>query len=417
MSAESGRPIRILIVDDSAVMRTLLRAVVMTDARLEVVGTAIHGEAGLRAMESLKPDLVLLDVEMPQMDGLATLRAMRSRGLHLPVIMCSTLTQRGAQVTIEALATGAADYVAKPSGQQSREAAMDALAHDLVPKILALTTRQTSGSAATPRAAAQPAARDARGPSGAVHTPTWMGVPPSLEPAPSALPSRLPDWRVPDSRVPGQRVQDPRVVVIGVSTGGPAALETLLPALSADFPLPVLLVQHMPEMFTKLLAERLDGRCALHVCEAEEGMAVERGHVYVAKGNWHLEVRGDGLRGRAALRLTQAAQENHCRPAADVLFRTAVESYGGAVLGVVLTGMGADGLEGCRLICARGGAVIAQDQATSAVWGMPGAVAQAGLAQKILPLSAIAGEITQRTYRHADETGRSEAAYSQKRVG
>lgn len=402
MDTESGRAIRILIVDDSAVMRMLLRSVVTTDARLEVVGTAIHGEAGLRAMENLKPDLVLLDVEMPEMDGLATLRAMRSRGLHVPVIMCSTLTQRGAQVTIEALATGAADYVAKPSGQQSREAAMETLAQDLVPKILALTMRQTQVVAAMPRSMTSGSAQAASVLPGLERTPAWMSVPTSLAAT---------------QRVPESRTLEPRVVVIGVSTGGPAALETLLPALAQDFSLPVLIVQHMPEMFTKLLAERLDGRCALHVCEAEEGMTVEQGHVYVAKGNWHMEVRGDGLRGRAALRLTQAAQENHCRPAADVLFRTTVESYGGAVLGVVLTGMGADGLAGCRLIRARGGTVIAQDQATSAVWGMPGAVAQAGLAQKILPLSAIAAEMTHRVHGRAEESGRSEAVYPQKRVG
>lgn len=403
METESLRRIRILIVDDSAVMRTLLRAVVMTDARLEVVGTAIHGEAGLRAMESLKPDLVLLDVEMPQMDGLATLRAMRARGLHLPVIMCSTLTQRGAQVTIEALATGAADYVAKPSGQQSREAAMDALAHDLVPKIVVLTTRHLPAIAALPK--------EASGVFGA-SAPMWPGKEQisGWKSAPTGMAA------APQPKLPG-RTQEPRVVVMGVSTGGPAALDRVLPEISRDFSLPLLVVQHMPEMFTKLLAERLDGRCALHVCEAEEGMSVQSGCVYVAKGNWHLEVRGDGLRGHASLHLTQAAPENHCRPAADVLFRTAVESYGGAVLGVVLTGMGADGLAGCRMIRARGGSVIAQDQATSAVWGMPGAVAQAGLAEKILPLNAIAAEIMHRAQRPLGEGARSEAVYPQKRVG
>ena len=359
--------VRILIVDDSAVMRSLLRAVVMTDVRLEVTATASNGESGLRAMETMHPDLVLLDVEMPVMDGLSTLRAMRERGLRVPVIMCSTLTQRGAQVTIEALATGAADYVAKPSGQPSREAAVEALAHDLIPKILALTTRRVIPTS-VPRA--------------------MVGVLPPVTPPAAAANGAM-------YGMAGTAGAAPRAVVVGVSTGGPAALDVLLPALPVDFPLPVLVVQHMPELFTKLLAERLDSRCALRVVEAQEGMAVEAGHVYVAKGNWHMEVLGDGRR----LRLTQAAPENHCRPSADVLFRSAVAAWGDAVLGVILTGMGADGLAGCRMIRARGGSVLAQDQATSAVWGMPGAVAHAGLAQKILPLQAIAGEVVQIVHR------------------
>ena len=356
--------VRILIVDDSAVMRSLLRAVVMTDARLEVTATASNGESGLRAMETMRPDLVLLDVEMPVMDGLSTLRAMRERGLRVPVIMCSTLTQRGAQVTIEALATGAADYVAKPSGQPSREAAVEALAQDLIPKILALTMRRVM-PASVPRA--------------------MTGVLPPVTPPPMA------SGAMHAVELHPAMGAAPRAVVIGVSTGGPAALDVLLPMLPGDFPLPVLVVQHMPELFTKLLAERLDSRCALRVVEAQEGMAVEAGCVYVARGNWHMEVAADGRR----LRLTQAPPENHCRPSADVLFRSAVAAWGEAVLGVILTGMGADGLAGCRMIRARGGSVLAQDQATSAVWGMPGAVAQAGLAQKILPLQAMAGEVMQ----------------------
>ena len=381
--AQPDGAIRILIVDDSVVMRSLLRAVVMTDARLEVTATASNGEAGLRAMETMYPDLVLLDVEMPVMDGLSTLRVMRERGLRVPVIMCSTLTHRGAQVTIEALASGAADYVAKPSGQPSREAAVEALARDLVPKILALTMRRSTPSSA-PRAM----------------TSVW---PPMVAPS---LATEVYGPGAAGWNGTGVAGASPRVVVIGVSTGGPAALDLLLPALPKDFPLPVLVVQHMPELFTKLLAERLDSRCALHVIEAAEGMTVEAGHVYVAKGNWHLEVHGDGRQGRTRLRLTQAQQENHCRPSVDVLFRTAVAAYGDAVLGVILTGMGADGMEGCRLIRAHGGSVLAQDHATSAVWGMPGAVAQAGLAQKVLPLQAIAGEVIHLAHRHGgDVTG------------
>jgi two-component system chemotaxis response regulator CheB len=360
----AGRRTRILIVDDSAVVRSLLRSVVSTDKNLEVAGTAGDGATALGSLESMRPDLILLDVEMPVMDGLVTLKELRKRGYRMPVIMCSSLTQRGAQVTIEALASGASDYVAKPRGQASREAAIRALAQDLVPKIHALTGRVSAPPADAARAAARPSALLPLAPL------------PRPQPAQFAPPST------------------PAVLVVGVSTGGPAALDVFLPALPAAFPLPVLIVQHMPELFTSLLAERLNARCKLRVCEAAEGAAVSPGTVHIARGNWHLEVvHAAGAVARPTLHLSQGPLENYCRPAADVLFRSAARMYGGGVLAVVLTGMGSDGLNGSRLIREQGGSVVAQDQATSIVWGMPGAVAQAGLAQKILPLDAIAPEI------------------------
>jgi two-component system chemotaxis response regulator CheB len=186
----------------------------------------------------------------------------------------------------------------------------------------------------------------------------------------------------------------PTVVVIGASTGGPAALDTVLSALPQDFPLPVMVVQHMPELFTRLFAERLDGHCRLRAREAVEGDSVRAGTIYVARGNWHMEARAGAQGGqKSTVHLTQGPLENHCRPAVDVLFRSAAAVYGSAVLAVVLTGMGADGMAGSRVIRAAGGAVIAQDQASSIVWGMPGAVTNAGLAQRVLPLDAIAPEI------------------------
>ena len=351
----SGGRIRILIADDSAVMRSLLRAVVTSDASLEVAGTAANGEAALGAIETLRPDLVLLDVEMPVMDGLATLRRLRALGHRMPVIMCSSLTQRGAKVTIEALAQGASDYVAKPAGQAGREVAMQTLTQDLIPKIQALTSRP---QLALPCAARVPP----------------LGLVPPFSPQPiSSVPTAL---------------------VIGVSTGGPAALDILLPSLPANFPLPVLIVQHMPELFTKLFAERLNGRCSLQVCEAVENEPARAGAIYIARGNWHMEVRSGARIGLPpALHLSQGRPENHCRPAADVLFRSAAAVYGAGVLAVVLTGMGTDGMLGARFIREHGGSVLAQDEASSAVWGMPGAVANAGLAHKVLPLNAIATEI------------------------
>ncbi len=384
------RVTRILIVDDSAVMRSLLRSVVVSDARLEVAGTASDGASALRAMDSLNPDLILLDVEMPVMDGLNTLKQMKAKGRREPVIMCSSLTQRGAKVTIEALASGAADYVAKPSGQASREAAVQSLAQDLIPKIMALTASQLPAHDTIP--AHQGTFSTSPGTGGARLIPLTPLTQPEFKvpgifapPAPSATQSIT---------------SAPGVLLIGVSTGGPAALDVLLPALPASFPLPVLVVQHMPELFTKLLAERLDTRCPLRVAEAVSGQPIRPGTIHIAKGNWHMEVSATeslsaahGSLPAAILRLTQAPPENHCRPAVDVLFRTAVAVYGSRVLGVVLTGMGSDGMLGCRLIREHNGTVLAQDQPTSAVWGMPGAVAQAGLAHRILPLNAIAPEI------------------------
>ncbi len=304
-------------MDDSVVMRSLLRSVVTSDARLEVAGTAADGSTALAAVENLRPDLLLLDVEMPVMDGLVTLKKLRARGHKMPVIMCSSLTQRGAKVTIEALASGASDYVAKPTGQSGREAATQALAQDLLPMIHALTSHL------------QPVAQlSIRG----------------LPCAPLILPVAPPYKPQPIFSVPV-------ALVIGVSTGGPAALDILLPLLPADFALPVLIVQHMPELFTRLFAERLNGRCRLPAREAVEGEAVRAGTIYIARGNWHMEVQAAARIGLPpTLHLNQGPPESHCRPAVDVLFRSAAAVYGAGVLAVVLTGMGSDGMLGCRVI-------------------------------------------------------------------
>jgi two-component system chemotaxis response regulator CheB len=388
---------RILVVDDSVVMRSLLRSVFATDAGLEVAASAADGESALRAVEDVRPDLLLLDVEMPVMDGLATLRELRARGHKMPVIMCSSLTRRGARVTIEALAGGASDYVAKPVGQSGREAAIQALAKDLIPKIHALTGRLQGQP--------QPAFSGPRSPCGSGCMPgagSGFGFGPGVGPVAARLPLPLPQVHKPQ---PVSSI--PTVLTIGVSTGGPAALDLVLPGLPADFPLPVMIVQHMPEMFTRLFAERLNGRCRLRVHEATEGEPVVAGAVYVARGDWHMEVLAASRAGApATLHLNRDPFENHCRPSADVLFRSAARVYGSGVLAVVLTGMGSDGLMGCRAIREHGGSVLAQDEATSAVWGMPGAVVHAELAQKVLPLHSMTLEILRivsRTQSEAQE--------------
>lgn len=341
-----SRKVRVLLADDSAVMRSLLRMVLEPQRCLEIVAAASDGHEALAAFERLHPDLVLLDIEMPGMNGLEVLSGIRRRDRRVPVIMCSTLTWRGARITLEALARGATDYVTKPGAQSGLRQGVETLTRDLVPKILALFAPDSQT-----RAAAE------------------------SRPAVPAIPLPPP-------------VHAPKIVVIGVSTGGPAALEALLPKLPAGFPLPILIVQHMPRLFTGLLADRLNSLCALRVREASPDERPEPGVVDIARGDWHLELTRD-----FRLRLNQSEPENFCRPSVDVLFRSAALACSGRVLGIILTGMGSDGLDGCRAIRAAGGTVLAQDSATSVIWGMPGAVAQAGLASKVLPLDAIGPEV------------------------
>jgi two-component system chemotaxis response regulator CheB len=352
---------RVLVVDDAVVVRRIVTDAIGAAPGLEVVGTAPNGRIALSKIEQLNPDLVTLDIEMPEMDGIATLTEIRARYPRLPVIMFSTLTERGAAVTMEALLRGANDYVTKPANVGSVAQAKHAIREQLVPKIHALCgTRRP-----TPR---------------------------PLPTAPASRPATTPPRARRESGVVD-------AVVIGVSTGGPNALAALVPALPADLGVPVLIVQHMPPMFTRLLAERLDAHAPLSVAEATDGEVVRPGRVLIAPGDRHLEVRRRGTDVRAAL--TQGPPENSCRPAADVLFRTAAATWGERVLGVVLTGMGYDARRGAEHIRHAGGHVLAQDRASSVVWGMPGAVVQAELADAELPLAAIADEVVRRVQQGA----------------
>ncbi|MGB7134901.1 MAG: chemotaxis-specific protein-glutamate methyltransferase CheB [Acidobacteriaceae bacterium] len=327
---QTARRTRVLLVDDSAVMRSLLRMVLESEASLQIAGTASNGTEAFAAFDTLHPDIVLLDIEMPGMNGLEVLSGLRRRDRRVPIIMCSTLTLRGARITIEALVRGATDYVAKPGAQRSLREGVETLTRELLPKIRALF--------------------------------------PPVEARPAAPGSAPPAARFPEPRLAAAgAVLRPKMVVIGVSTGGPAALEALLPRIPASFPLPILIVQHMPRVFTSLLAERLDNLCALRVREADDGFRPEAGVVDIARGDFHLELTPD-LR----LRLNQNPLENFCRPSVDVLFRTAAQAMAGHLLGVILTGMGSDGLAGSRAIRSAGGQIFAQDAASSVIWGMPG---------------------------------------------
>lgn len=359
---------RVLLVDDSAVMRSLLRMVLEPQPSIEIAGAATNGQEAFAAFDALHPDLVLLDIEMPGMNGLDVLSGLRRRNRRVPIIMCSTLTMRGARITLDALARGATDYVAKPGAQHNLREGVETLTRELIPKILALF--------------------------------------PPTDPRPAAPPpdprftARAPEVRL----LPAGPVLRPRIVVIGVSTGGPAALEALLPKIPASFALPILIVQHMPRLFTGLLAERLDHLCSLHVREADEGVRPEPGVVDIARGDFHLELTPD-LR----LRLNQNPPENFCRPAVDVLFRTAAQACAGHLLGVILTGMGSDGLAGSRAIRSAGGQIFAQDSATSVIWGMPGSVVNAGLANKVLALDVLPGEILRCVTSSAPAAAKAEA--------
>jgi len=348
-----------LVVDDAVVMRKIIAEALSRDSDIEVVGVAANGSIALQKLTQINPDVITLDVEMPDMDGLATLREIRKTHPKLPVIMFSTLTSRGAATTLDALSAGATDYVAKPSNMGNVGECIERLQTELIAKVkvhcrhLGVETAHTAPKifSATPR------------------------------PLVPVLPSA--------SRTPVE------IVCLGTSTGGPNALAEVFKNVPSDFPVPIVIVQHMPPLFTAMLAERLSSTTPIKFHEGAEGQLIEPGHAYVAPGGRHMEIIR--LSGQLRVHLTDAPPENSCRPAVDVLFRSVVAACGGNVLGVIMTGMGQDGLRGCELIREKRGQIVVQDEATSVVWGMPGYVAQAGYADKIVPLNQIAAEIIQRT--------------------
>lgn len=342
------QPVRILIVDDSAVVRKLLSYLLASDSEIVVAGTAGNGIQALARIPGLKPDLVTLDIEMPEMDGLETLVEIRKLYPKLPVIMFSSLTEHGAKATLDALARGASDYVTKPSPGEPKGLSQERVRQELIQKIKCLC----KVSAPQPRPVPKPIVAASR----------------------------------PQARID--------IVAIGSSTGGPNALCELVPQFTADFSVPIVIVQHMPPLFTRQLAERLNARSPLLVQEGKEGERLQQGQVWIAPGDHHMTVTRMGT--EFTLGINRDPQENSCRPAVDVLFRSVARSYGANVLGVVLTGMGSDGTRGSVVIREAGGAVIVQDEASSVVWGMPGNVVAAGLADRICPLEGIVPEVVRR---------------------
>ncbi|GAB4062638.1 chemotaxis response regulator protein-glutamate methylesterase [Angustibacter speluncae] len=359
--------IRVLVVDDSVVVRRLVSDVLGQDAAIEVVGTAVNGRAALAKVEQLRPDLITMDIEMPELDGVSAVRELRRQGDRTPIIMFSTLTERGAVATLDALSAGASDYVTKPANVGSVSQSMEQVRSSLVPKILALVPRAGLARVPAPR----------------------VGTPAPAPAAPVAERAAAPVQLAPRRRPAGGY----DLLVVGCSTGGPEALSTFLQSLP-PLHVPVAVVQHMPAVFTRQFAARLDRQLSFRVSEATDGQVLSAGDVVIAAGDHHLELRRVG--GRLVARLTQEAPENYCRPAVDVLFRTAVAAQGAGVLAVVLTGMGQDGCAGARQVVDAGGSVVVQDRETSVVWGMPGAVATAGLAEEVLPLAGLGPAVAAR---------------------
>lgn len=351
--------IRVLIVDDSVVVRGIVSKMLQADEEIEVANTAADGVIALAKLNQCEVDVILLDIEMPRMTGLEVLKKLRELRNRTPVVMFSSLTQQGASATIEALMLGAKDYVMKPGGAFMTDATAGkrAIMEELIPKVKQAAAK--TGISAVKETT-----------------------------APTAQPSQP---------TRAKQLRQIEAVVIGVSTGGPQALANLIPKLGSDFPVPVIIVQHMPAAFTKHLSDRLTMHCGFPVREAVHGQHLNAGTYVVAPGGLHLGVKRFGS--KVVVALNDHPPVNACKPSADVLFESAAAAYSGNVLGVVLTGMGSDGTVGAEAIHREGGNTIVQDEESSVVWGMPGSVVRAGVADKVLSVDQLASEILKRAWK------------------
>ncbi len=363
-AVNAEKKLKVLVVDDSAIYRKIIRDVLSTLPGVEISGIARDGTEALNQIELIQPDVVTLDVEMPVMNGLEVLAEIQRRGSSAKAIMVSSLTSDGAAATLEALQLVAFDFVTKPVGSRPADSAQ-LLGNLLKEKLDALRLSNRLRSPAVARRV----------------EPTNQSASPF---AGAAVSSQL-------SLSGRRRTGCYAAVALGVSTGGPDALRQLLPLLPASFPLPILIVQHMPPVFTKSFANLLSSRCKLPVKEAEHGDIVQGGHIYIAPGGYHMKVSHAG--GRTRIQITEDEPECNCRPAVDYLFRSVAEVYGSESLAVIMTGMGYDGTAGLRMIKRVGGAIIAQDAESCVVWGMPRTITEEGLADSVVPLSKLAEEI------------------------
>lgn len=362
-AAPAANAVRVMLVDDSAVIRGLLTKWLEAEPGISVVASCMNGRSAVDAVARAMPDVIVLDIEMPEMDGMTALPLLLQKAPGARIVMASTLTSANAEISIRALTLGASDYLSKPSGLSSGAAAAQ-FKDDLIAKIRSLGKARMFRAPAAPLAAVHQASASAR------------AQQPALRPMPAT---------------------PPRVLAIGSSTGGPQALQDLLSKLPARVNVPVLVTQHMPPTFTKILAQHLARATGRLCAEASDGETLEADRVYVAPGDCHLLAAGS--ENRARIRLSDGPPENFCRPAVDPMFRSVAEIYGRGALAIVLTGMGSDGREGARAIVQSGGHILAQDEPSSIVWGMPGAVVQAGLASAVLSVAGIAQALTQLSTR------------------
>lgn len=371
-----SRPLRVLVVDDSALYRKFVKDALSGESDIEVVGTAHHGQAALERIIELRPDLITLDVDMPELDGLGVLAALRERQLPVGVIVCSALTSDGASTTLKALSLGAFDFVIKPSDQSSPTESFSALRQQLLPKVRQYGER---------RANALPGSDDVR----CTTTPfPPRGTAPLMPPA-DVGGNATADVRRSTTSLPPLR---PGIVVIGISTGGPAALDVMLPALPADLGVPVIVVQHMPPVFTRSMANDLNQKCKLPVAETFDMAKLRPNNIWIAAGGKQTKV--EFVDSGMYLRVNDDAPENNCRPSVDYLFRSVADQYGGRALGVIMTGMGNDGTAGCQLLRQCNASVIAQSAASCTVYGMPRSIIENKLSTQVLPLHEIAAGIT-----------------------
>ena len=364
-----GKPLRVLVVDDTVVYRKIVSDILGEMPGVEVVGIANNGKIALSRIERWRPDLVILDVEMPEADGLEVLAFIKRKALPTGAVMLSSFTQKGSERTIQALELGAFDFIPKPE-TQSMDESRAAVKGQLVRMVQAFALQ--AGVKAL------------------------LGGGVALEPRPVPPPKATPLAPVHETVRPRQAST---LVVIGVSTGGPNALKEVLPRLPGDLGAPVLVVQHMPPVFTKSLADSLNGRCALPVVEAADGQVIQPNQVMIAPGGRHMRVVAGPDRITRRIQLTDDPPENGCRPSVDYLFRSVANVYGGRVTAVIMTGMGNDGKLGTALLRRQGALTVAQDQKTCVVYGMPKEVIEAGLVDVVAPLDALAEEIV-KTVRH-----------------
>jgi len=369
MTADS--PYRVMVVDDSAVIRGLLTRSLESDPAVSVVASIANGEQAIKAVTRYDVEVVVLDIEMPVMDGLTALPKIIAAKRGVQVIMASTLTRKNAEISLRALQAGAADYVTKPTSGGDLNSA-DEFKREL--------TQKVKGLGAAARGSTTPASRA-----------TATTVAPGRASAPPRTATKFTLRKAP--------IMPPAAIAIGSSTGGPQALLKVLGDLGGDLNRPIYITQHMPATFTTLLAEHITRSTSVTCGEAQDGDTVSADRAYIAPGDYHMEVvAGDSA---PVIRLNQNAPENFCRPAVDPMLRSLARIYGSRLLVVILTGMGADGAKGSKDVTEAGGTVIAQDEATSVVWGMPGAVATAGLCSEVMPIDDIAPYIRKLLMRSA----------------